>query len=78
MSLDDLSDTLKDLAIRVVLVQLPAVEEQRVRELVKELKAMLDAVKAKDHKPILWAATAVSMCWRRAARAAGGKVLRCE
>jgi len=53
MSLDDLSETLKDLAIKVVLVQLPAVEEQRVRGLVKELKATLDVVKAKEHKPIL-------------------------
>src|SRR5271168_3573625 len=42
MSLD-LSETLKDLAIKVNLVQLPLDEEQRARELVKELKSLLDA-----------------------------------
>jgi hypothetical protein len=53
MSLDDLSGTLKDLAIKVYLVQIPPSEEQRVRELVKELKAILDVVRPTDRKPIL-------------------------
>jgi hypothetical protein len=53
MPLDDLSETLKDLAIKVYLVQIPASQEQRVRELVKELKAILDAVRPTDRKPIL-------------------------
>jgi hypothetical protein len=53
MSLDDLSGALKDLAIKIVLVQLPSVEEQRVRDLVKELKSMLDVGKTTDQKPIL-------------------------
>jgi peptidoglycan/LPS O-acetylase OafA/YrhL len=42
MPLDHLSETLKDLAIKVDLVQLPLGEEQRARELVKELKLLLD------------------------------------
>jgi hypothetical protein len=53
MPLDDLSGTLKDLAIKVYLVQIPPSEEQRVRELVKELKAILDVVRPTDRKPIL-------------------------
>jgi hypothetical protein len=53
MPLDDLSETLKDLAIKVYLVQLRLTEEQRVRELVKELKSLLDVGKATDPKPIL-------------------------
>ena len=53
MPFDDLSETLKDLAIKVYLVQIPASQEQRVRELVKELKAILDAVRPTDRKPIL-------------------------
>jgi hypothetical protein len=53
MPLDDLSETLKDLAIKVYLVQIPPGEEQRVRELVKELKAILDVVRPTDRKPIL-------------------------
>ena len=53
MPLDDLSETLKDLAITVYLVQLRLTEEQRVRELVKELKSLLDVGKATDPKPIL-------------------------
>jgi hypothetical protein len=53
MPFDDLSETLKDLAIKVYLVQIPPGEEQRVRELVKELKAILDVVRLTDRKPIL-------------------------
>jgi surfactin synthase thioesterase subunit len=53
MPLDDLSETLKDLAIKVYLVQIPLREEQRVRELVKELKSLLDAAKTTDQNPIL-------------------------
>jgi len=53
MPLDELSETLKDLAIRVYLVQIPLREEQRVRELVNELKSLLDAAKTTDRKPIL-------------------------
>ncbi len=53
MPLDDLSETLKDLAIKVYLVQIPSREEERVRELVKELKCLLDAAKTTDPKPIL-------------------------
>jgi hypothetical protein len=53
MPVDDLSETLKDLAIKVYLVQIPPSEEQRVRELVKELKAILDVVRTTDRKPIL-------------------------
>jgi hypothetical protein len=53
MPLDDLSETLKDLAIKVYLVNIAANEEQRVRELVKELKCLLDTAKASDAKPIL-------------------------
>jgi hypothetical protein len=53
MPLDDLSETLKDLAIKVYLVQIPPSQEQRVRELVKELKAILDVVRPTDRKPIL-------------------------
>ncbi len=53
MPLDDLSETLKDLAIKVYLVNIPANEELRVRELVKELKSLLDASKTTDGKPIL-------------------------
>jgi hypothetical protein len=53
MPLDDLSGTLKDLAIKVYLVQIPPSEEQRDRELVKELKAILDVVRPTDRKPIL-------------------------
>ena len=53
MPFDDLSETLKDLAIKVYLVQIPPGEEQRVRELVKELKAILDVVRPTDRKPIL-------------------------
>jgi hypothetical protein len=53
MPLDDLSEALKDLAIKVYLVQIPPGEEQRVRELVKELKAILDVVRPTDRKPIL-------------------------
>ena len=52
MPLDDLSETLKDLAIKVYLVNIPANEELRVRELVKELKSLLDASKTTDGKPI--------------------------
>lgn len=52
MPLDDLSETLKDLAIKVYLVQIPPGEEQRVRGLVKELKAILDVVRPTDRKPI--------------------------
>ena len=37
MPLDDLAETLKDLAIRVHLVQIPLGQKQRVRELMKEL-----------------------------------------
>ena len=51
--LDDLSETLKDLAIKVHLVQMPLAEENRVRELVKELKSLLDVGRATDPKPIL-------------------------
>jgi hypothetical protein len=51
--LDDLSETLKDLAIKVHLVQIPLGEEQRVRQLVKELKSILDVVRPTDPKPIL-------------------------
>ena len=53
MPLDDLSETLKDLAIKVYLVQIPLGEEQRVRELVRELKCLLDAPRPSDPKPIL-------------------------
>jgi hypothetical protein len=53
MPLDDLSETLKDLAIKVHLVQIPPSQEQRVRELVKELKAILDVVRPTERKPIL-------------------------
>jgi hypothetical protein len=53
MPLDDLSETLKDLAIKVHLVQIPLGEELRVRELVKELKSLLDVGKATDPNPIL-------------------------
>jgi hypothetical protein len=53
MPLDDLAETLKDLAIRVHLVQIPLGQEQRVRELVKELKSLLDVGRATDPKPIL-------------------------
>jgi hypothetical protein len=53
MPLDDLSETLKDLAIKVYLVQITLPEEQRVRELVKELKSLLDHTKTTDPKPIL-------------------------
>lgn len=53
MPLDDLSEMLKDLAIKVYLVQIPLGEEQRVRELVKELKSLLDAARPTDPKPIL-------------------------
>jgi hypothetical protein len=53
MPLDDLSETLKDLAIKVYLVQLPPGQEQKVRELVKELKAILDVARPTDRKPIL-------------------------
>jgi hypothetical protein len=53
MPLDDLSETLKDLAIKVHLVQIPFGEEQRVRELVKELKSLLDVGRATNPKPIL-------------------------
>jgi hypothetical protein len=53
MPLDELSETLKDLAIKVYLVQIPLREEQRVRELVNELKSLLDAAKTTDRKPIL-------------------------
>jgi hypothetical protein len=53
MPLDDLSETLKDLAIKVYLVQIPLGEEQRVRELVRELKSLLDAPRPSDPKPIL-------------------------
>jgi hypothetical protein len=53
MPFDDLSETLKDLAIKVYLVQIPPGEEQRVRGLVKELKAILDVVRLTDRKPIL-------------------------
>jgi len=53
MPLDDLSETLKDLAIKVHLVQMPLAEENRVRELVKELKSLLDVGRATDPKPIL-------------------------
>jgi hypothetical protein len=53
MPLDDLSETLKDLAIKVHLVQIPPSQEQRVRELVKELKAILDVARPTDRKPIL-------------------------
>jgi hypothetical protein len=53
MPLDDLAETLKDLAIKVYLVNIPANQEHRVRELVKELKCLLDAAKAADAKPIL-------------------------
>ena len=53
MPLDDLSGTLKDLAIKVYLVQIPPSEEQRDRELVKELKAILDVMRPTDRKPIL-------------------------
>jgi hypothetical protein len=53
MPLDDLSETLKDLAVKVHLVQIPSGEEQRVRDLVKELKSILDVVRPTDPKPIL-------------------------
>ena len=53
MPLDDLSETLKDLAIKVYLVQIPPSQEQRVGELVKGLKAILDVVRPTDRKPIL-------------------------
>ncbi|MFZ0085857.1 MAG: hypothetical protein WA211_11220 [Candidatus Acidiferrales bacterium] len=53
MPLDDLSETLKDLAIKVYLVQIPAVQEQRVRELVQELKSLLDVGRTTDGKPVL-------------------------
>jgi hypothetical protein len=53
MPLDDLSETLKDLAIKVHLVQIPLSEEQRVRELVKELKSLLDVGRTTERKPIL-------------------------
>jgi hypothetical protein len=53
MALDDLSETLKDLAIKIHLVQIPLGEEQRVRELVKELKSLLDVVRPTEPKPIL-------------------------
>jgi len=53
MPLDDLAETLKDLAIRVHLVQIPLGQEQRVRELVKELKSLLDVGRATDSKPVL-------------------------
>jgi hypothetical protein len=53
MPLDDLSETLKDLAIKVHLVQIPLDEEKRVRELVQELKSLLDVGRATDPKPIL-------------------------
>lgn len=53
MSLDDLTETLKDLAIKVSLVPLPAAEEQRVRDLVKEIKSILDVVRPSERKPIL-------------------------
>jgi hypothetical protein len=53
MSLDDLAGALKDLAIKVHLVELPAGEEERVRELVKELQSILDVGRTTNHKPIL-------------------------
>jgi hypothetical protein len=53
MPLDDLSETLKDLAIKVHLVQITSGEEQRVRELVKELKSLLDVGRTTERKPIL-------------------------
>lgn len=43
MSIDDLSGTLKDISIKVSLVQLTSDDERRVRELVKELRSLLDA-----------------------------------
>jgi hypothetical protein len=43
MSIDDLGGTLKDISIKVSLVQLTSDDERRVRELVKELKSVLDA-----------------------------------
>jgi hypothetical protein len=53
MPLDDLSETLKDLAIKVHLVQIPLGEEQRARELVRELKSLLDVGRATDPKPTI-------------------------
>ena len=43
MSIDDLGGILKDISIKVSLVQLTSDDERRVRELVKELKSILDA-----------------------------------
>jgi hypothetical protein len=53
MPLDDLSETLNDLAIKVHLVQMLLGEEKRVRELVKELQSLLDVRRATDRMPIL-------------------------
>jgi hypothetical protein len=43
MSLDDLGATLREMSIKVSLVQLTSDDEGRVRELVRELKSILDA-----------------------------------
>ena len=48
MSIDDLGGTLRELSIKVCLVQLTSDNERRVRELVKELKSMLDAGRTPD------------------------------
>jgi hypothetical protein len=43
MSIDDLGGTLRDISIKVSLVQLTSDDERRIRELVKELRSLLDA-----------------------------------
>ncbi len=43
MSLDDLGGTFREMSIKVSVVQLTSDEEKRIRELVKELKSILDA-----------------------------------
>jgi hypothetical protein len=48
VSIDDLGGTLRDLSIRVSLVQLTSDDERRVRELLNELNSMLDAGRAAD------------------------------
>jgi hypothetical protein len=43
MLIDDLGGTLRDMSIKVSSVQLTSDDERRIRELVKELKSILDA-----------------------------------
>jgi hypothetical protein len=48
MSVDDLGETLRSIAIKLCLVQLTSDDERRVREVVKELQSILDAGRALD------------------------------